>query len=328
MKQEMVATYPIVSSGLKKKHPLWAVVEWEVRRQGMQRGPWLFAGGLFLVIAGLYGLTYGNQSQINIMYINGTRIMWGSHGVTDRLVESITLPFAAWSLFGLLVIGFEALKVAMGVLSVGLLARDRQVRIHEILMASTLPTWAYVWGRWLGGVILFGTFSMVPLVAVLSAGWALYLINPGSNPPPNTLALVQLWSLLAAVDVLLISAIGLSLGTWAWRWRTVVASGLGLLSMLGPQWILLLPENTMRALTWVPNHLALLSSIETQYDMRKEVLLAPYTTVPSEDILAAIWRAVFAQPPDLTPWLGQLGYAGLGIALVTILAWRFRRSQI
>src|SRR5205807_9692222 len=53
--------------------------------------------------------------------------------------------------------------------------RDLHRRTHELLMATALPTWAYVWGRYLIGLLLSLGLSLLLLAAILGMGLFLHL---------------------------------------------------------------------------------------------------------------------------------------------------------
>ncbi|HMA34426.1 MAG TPA: hypothetical protein VKY74_08065 [Chloroflexia bacterium] len=290
--------------GAAPRRPVGAVVEWELRRFAAHRGLWLLGGCLFAIFAGLIPLMHPLMSS--------------------TFVGPDTLLPLLW--FVEVVGGFEALKIAVVVLCMGLLASEVQHRTHELVMATALPTGAYVWGRWLAGLILCGGLSLLLLGGVLTGAWIVNLVDPANSLPPNGAAIFSVWAFVAAVDVPVISALALVAGA-CWPRRIVAGSvGLTLLCILGPQLVRLDGEPP----AWVPNHLWMLGNLLGHYANQVQALVTPYIPEVPNEVPAAVvglWRQGWTGPVDLTPWLAQLGYAGLAVGLVAILAWRFRRFR-
>src|SRR5260370_34701276 len=55
--------------------------------------------------------------------------------------------------------------------------RDLSRRTHELLMATALPTWAYVWGRYLAGLVMSLGLAGLVLTSILGVGWAFHLTH-------------------------------------------------------------------------------------------------------------------------------------------------------
>src|SRR5256884_3560350 len=48
--------------------------------------------------------------------------------------------------------------------------RDLNRRTHELLMTTALPTWAYVWGRYLAGLVMSLGLALLLLASILGMG--------------------------------------------------------------------------------------------------------------------------------------------------------------
>src|SRR5260370_13200194 len=70
--------------------------------------------------------------------------------------------------------------------------RDLSRRTHELLMATALPTWAYVWGRYLAGLVMSLGLAGLVLASILGMGWLLHLTITHS-PLPEICNLMVIW---------------------------------------------------------------------------------------------------------------------------------------
>ena len=74
-------------------------------------------------------------------------------------------------------------------------ARDYKKRVHEMLMATPLPTSAYVWGRFLAVLTIVLGQAILMLLAALLMGSILHLRN-AEYPQPTLTNLVTVWELI------------------------------------------------------------------------------------------------------------------------------------
>src|SRR5215469_11656231 len=155
----MTATTPVAAGRATKSRwitPLLAVVAWEVRRWRALRSTWALgaaAAGLFLFsvwVPAMAGVTYSTPQYSVTGNLAGISVI--------GLV--VSLPGRSLLLLALLLPFVNAESVT----------RDLARRTHELLLTTALPAWAYVWGRYLAGLLLSLMLSVVLLLAILVAG--------------------------------------------------------------------------------------------------------------------------------------------------------------
>ena len=130
---------------VRRTQPLFSVLAWELRRFGSSRLLWVQAlgvVGLTLLVAWLgraascfgFGIGNGNANLTFISACVAGTSAWGFAQVFPGyvLLLGVLLPFVN----------------ADGV------SRDLTRRTHELLMTTPLPNWAYVWGRYLIGLLM------------------------------------------------------------------------------------------------------------------------------------------------------------------------------
>jgi ABC-type transport system involved in multi-copper enzyme maturation permease subunit len=100
-------------------------------------------------------------------------------------------------------------------------ARDLNRRTHELLMTTALPSWAYVWGRFLMGLLLSLGLALLLLVAILGMGVLLHLTVPAYPLPPAG-AVLLLWVGMIVPATMLISSVSFALGTVLLRQATLI----------------------------------------------------------------------------------------------------------
>ena len=90
--------------------------------------------------------------------------------------------------------------------------RDRSRRTHELLLATALPTWVYVWGRYLAGLLLSLGLSLLMLTALLGMGWLWHLTVP-NYPMPQISNLLVIWVGIIASATIVVGSLSFALGT-------------------------------------------------------------------------------------------------------------------
>jgi ABC-type transport system involved in multi-copper enzyme maturation permease subunit len=63
--------------------------------------------------------------------------------------------------------------------------RDLTRRTHELLMTTAVPSWAYVWGRYLTGLLMSLGLAVLLLAAILAYGSAPAPDNTGVSYAPD-----------------------------------------------------------------------------------------------------------------------------------------------
>jgi hypothetical protein len=92
-------------------------------------------------------------------------------------------------------------------------------------MTTTLPTRAYVWGRYLMGLLVSLGLALLLLVAIVGMGWLLHL-SVTDYPAPEIGAVLILWVGMVVPATILVSSISFALGTVLPRQSTRVKIGI------------------------------------------------------------------------------------------------------
>ena len=208
-------------SAARRTTPLWNVLAWELRRLMQSRLTWLlalicFALFLFMIWSDRGPSTYTAQHLSptlsyyfsgNIPYVSPARLSYQLHR-TALLLLLMALPFLC----------------ADGV------ARDLKRHTHELVMTTSLPTWAYVLGRYLIVLGLSLGLGVELLGAILAMDLAMHLFVGGPEYVlPQVGPIVTFWAVLALPTIVLISSATFLLGTLLPQYANLVKIG----SMLG-----------------------------------------------------------------------------------------------
>lgn len=208
-------------------------------------------------------------------------------------------------------------------------ARDWKRRTHELLLTTPLPGWAYVWGRYLTGLLLSLGIALVVLAAILVEG-AGSLLTIASYPTPQIGTILAIWGVNVVPAVVLLSSVSFALGTWLPRRSTVVKIAI-LIVWLGVAGAFAgLPSiyplsNWQLALDPTSNGWSTVIVAQYRFEFYHHV---PLTAPRSQSL--PFFLALENRLPDMSAWLaGQLVWVGLGIVLVilaTVFFKRFRSS--
>lgn len=192
---------------LPRSQPLLAVMTWELRRLRASRTTWLLplaALILFLVVRWTQRLP----------------IPWGPLSVSDhaslRYTFSSTIePSSPWALTTVLPTTLVfLLAVTLPFVCADGVALDLKRRTHELLMTTSLPTWAYVLGRYLIVLGLSLGLAVLLLIAILGMALALHLgLGGADQPPPQVGPVLAFWAALLQPTVILVSSLSFALGT-------------------------------------------------------------------------------------------------------------------
>ena len=286
------------STQFKSPSPLLSVWGWEIRRVFENPLNWAFTLASFLFFLAM---------------------MWFKHAWNMGTDTGSQFTLYGTSAIGLL---YEFTVVLMFVFAFMLpfvvtegIARDYKKRMHEVIMATSLSTPAYVWGRFLAVLsIAFGQ-ALLMLLAGLVMGSILHLRND-AYPQPLLSNLIIVWALIVIPPMILITGIGFSLGTfWPRRTRLIM---LGILIA----WILLFTLGSILRLN--PTGSSIVVSIIPQLMQKANASLA---SLPL-DQRAAWVQQLQANLPDVGGWIiPQYGLAAAGILLVGITTAGFRRFR-
>src|SRR5260370_41460217 len=139
--------------------------------------------------------------------------------------ESITIPSAHgpptfwltytnnWGLYNTLP---ETPGIFLGMflpfLNVDGVARDLKRRTHELLMTTAIPSWAYVWGRFLSGLLLSLGVACLVLLAIFAHAALRHVAQPDIYLPPNLPGFTAQWALIVLPPTMLLSSISFAAG--------------------------------------------------------------------------------------------------------------------
>jgi ABC-type transport system involved in multi-copper enzyme maturation permease subunit len=293
-----------------RNSPLLSVLAWELRRFRASRLFWFQALGIFCFLLFLTWALHASQgfgTESNNLQLFGSIAGTSPEGLlhtlpTVLLVLALFLPFVT----------------ADGV------ARDFSRRTHELLLTTAVPTWAYVWGRYLASLLISLGLALLVLASLLGVGWLLHLTT-NDYPAPDLPVVLLLWASMVVSATILVSSLGFALSTLfprlsmlikvvslvAWIFGGVVIP-LGQGNATPPAW----------AINWDPTS-----------GMTAHGLLAAYPNpmsfaITSEAQLQQIISGIESKIPTLAGWFApHLGLSGLGLALVLVAALAFKRSR-
>jgi ABC-type transport system involved in multi-copper enzyme maturation permease subunit len=305
---------------------LWRVTIWEARRTVMRPLTWVVAALLFAVFA----LVMDSQAHPG-----------GPRGFGDGIISfQAVIPYgSAEQIYYLLPFDliFPLALVIVFVATDGV-ARDWHRRTHELVMATSLPTWAYVWGRFLVVTALSLVFAVELLLAILFLITIKHATIGGANYPAAQLGpVLATWAALVLPTTLLAGGLSFALGTLLFRKTTLVKLGIvlawffwmGALPAIAqenpdvPQWLL----------QWDPTYVGLAKTgLYDIYDTAFEHSTLPLEQAShaiSQTQLLGIFDRQVNELPDVGSWLPpHLVWALLAVGLVLLASRVFTRYQI
>lgn len=293
-------------------HPLLSVMAWELRRFVASRLFWLqaltfFCFLLFVTWAMKMPSQFGRPTMPNQEaldgFVTGTSA-WGllmSLPSTSLLLLVLLLPFVT----------------ADGV------TRDLNRRTHELLLTTSLPTWAYVWGRYLTGLLISLGLALLLLAAILLMGLVLHLTVPAYPLPPLNVVLL-LWVGMVLPATVLVSSLGFALSTLFPHLTNLVKIVILVVWVIGA---VILPTGLRNTtppawyVNWDPTSAVTTLGLLPRYSLN-------LSTITSQAQLQQILLTVENQMPDIAGWFApHLVLAGLSLLLVLIATLAFKRSR-
>lgn len=293
-------------------HSVAVVLLWELRRIGANRSSAVVAALLFLLFLLLaasqleaHQLTYYQTGGQNVhLVISGTSV-WGM---------SLTIPRLLLLVFGLVLPFLAADRVT----------QDWKRRSNEILMATAIPTWAYVAGRYLAALLVSLATAVLLLLAVLALGLAAPLLI--GAPPMNGAGVAAIWAVTVLPAAALLSGVSFALSTLAPRQSNLVKVAVLIAWFLCATFVAFQGDPLSAYLVWDPTSAQLSATLDQQYTQQWLAGFQWDAAAQAGSVRAA--RAVEQQAPELSAWLlPHLTYAGLGLVAVAVAAARFRRFR-
>ena len=296
-----------------RPRPLLSVMTWEFRRFFASRLFWFQALGFFGL---LLLITWASHAPDNFSTQNaqGGELLSGFIAGTSAGGLLHTLPTVLVVLVLLL-----PFVTADGV------TRDLNRRTHELLMTTALPTWAYVWGRYLAGLVMSLGLALLLLVSILGMGGLLHLTVP-AYPLPQIGAVLLLWVGMVLPATVLVSSFGFALSTLLPRLSTLVKVVILVAWIVGALVLPLGLGNTTPPpawyVNWDPTSGITALGLLPAYSMN----LGP--TITNEAQLQQLVLTVENKMPDIAGWFApHLLLAGCSLVLVLVAAFTFKRSR-
>ena len=319
-------------AAIERPHPLVRVMAWELRRFCASRLLWVQALGFFAL--SLF-LTWSQDIPLTLNHANATVPFYGFLAGTSAWGLLLTLPTGTLLLLGVLLPFINADGVT----------RDRSRRTHELFMAIALPTWAYVWGRYLAGLLLSLALSLLMLAAILGMGLFLHLTITGhllqrignhiaDYPLPQIGSLMIIWVGIIASATIVVSSLSFVLGTLLPRLTTLVKIVILVAWFVGSEIpSILLNQNSHAAnfslpawyINWDPTSVGIALGLFNKYmtDFSNLANKATSTAQTQHDLLTVENTLI-----DLGGWFApHLLLAGLSLVLVLVAAFAFKRSR-
>jgi ABC-type transport system involved in multi-copper enzyme maturation permease subunit len=292
---------------LPRPHPLFAVIAWELRRYRASRLFWLQAllfFGLILLVMRLEHNDVGTASSTFLF--SGAVALSSPWGLLDQLPSGLLLMLC-------LILPFV---MADGV------SRDLSRRTHELLMTTPVPNWAYVWGRYLVGVLISLGLALLLLAAILGMGMVLHLL--GTNyPTPELGPVLLLWFGIVVTATVVVSSLSFALGTVFLRQATWVKISIMLAWFVGafalPTAMFGADRTTPPAwyVNWDPTSAATKFGLLPQYEAAWQSQAFTATSLAqAQRILDAVENII----PSNTTWLAPHLILAVGSLLLVLLA--------
>jgi ABC-type transport system involved in multi-copper enzyme maturation permease subunit len=288
---------------------------WELRRFFASRLFWLQALGFILltvfvvwILREPYGFPIDDRDVTYSGFVAGTSV-WG-------LLMTIPPIYITLLFFLLPFVNAEGV------------ARDLTRRTHELLMTASLPTWAYVWGRYLIGLLMSLGLAALMLAAILGMGVLLHLTIP-DYPLPPVGSILLLWVGMVLPATFLVSSLSFMLGSLFPRQANLVKIAILVGWIIGA---LVLPSSGAGqtklpswAINWDPTSAAtghdLSMSYQTAFNQQTS---APLSLAQWQQLLLSVEN----KAPDLSGWFGpHLLIAALSLLLVVVAAFAFQRFR-
>jgi ABC-type transport system involved in multi-copper enzyme maturation permease subunit len=285
---------------------------WELRRFGTSRTFWLQALGFFCFLL----LIEAAQNWPN-------RVDYGRPAGG----ESISGFIAGTSALGLLYslpTSLALLVLIVPFVSADGVTRDLQRRTYELLMTTTLPLWAYVWGRYLVGLLMSLGLALLMLAAILGMGAVMHLTVP-EYPWPSMGAALLLWLGMVVPAIVLVSGVGFALATLLPHLSTPIKVAFMLVWMVG---VFVVPrlggdQPPTWYVNWDPTSAVTARGLLSQYSVG-DLLRSASNEAHFQNALVAMENKL----PAIGGWFtSHLLVGGLGLLLVLLVPFAFRRSR-
>jgi ABC-type transport system involved in multi-copper enzyme maturation permease subunit len=293
---------------LRRPLPLLAVLAWELRRFRASRLFWFQALGF-----------WGFQ----LLIIWALRDQGGLMTVGHQQFTFHVAVTSAQGLLGTLPTYVMALVFVLPFVTADGVTRDQQRQTHELVLTTALPTWAYVWGRYLAVLLMGLGLALLLFVSFLGMGGVLHLTDaPYSLPHPA--AVFLLWVGMVVSATILVSSVGFALST-VWPGLSIlIKTSIMVVWLMGAVIIPngLIDQPPTWYVDWDP------TSAFTAQGMLPAYGIPPHTTFTSQAQVQQLVLSLQNTMPNLAGWfVPHLVLAGLSLVLVLIAALTFKHSR-
>jgi ABC-type transport system involved in multi-copper enzyme maturation permease subunit len=283
---------------------------WELRRFSSSHIFWLQALGLFCF-------------QVLLTWVQATLDLDSNLTVTAFIPGT-----SAWGLLVTLPPMLMLMVVLLPFVTADGVARDLQRRTNELVLSTVVPGWAYVWGRYLIGLLMSLGLAVLLLAAILGIGMAQHL-TVTDYPAPQPGAVLVLWSSMVLPATVLVSSLGFAFVTLFPRLSTLVkililvAWVVGALVMPG----LIFQPSVPTALqngysAWDPTSLLTAVTMLQRYQPPQSAVAM--STAQFQGLINTLAN----KTPDMSTWLApHLIEAGLSLLLVAMAAYGYQRFR-
>jgi ABC-type transport system involved in multi-copper enzyme maturation permease subunit len=299
---------------IQRPNPLLSVMSWELRRFLANRLFWaqalgFFCFSLFLIWATQAPENFGNRG--------------GARGVA---ISGFVAGTSAWGLLMTLPLILALLALLLPFVTADGVTRDFSRRTHELILTTALPTWAYVWGRYLVGLLMGLGLALMMLAAILGMGLLLHLANT-AYPLPSISAVLLLWVGMVLPATILVSSVSFALSTLLPRLTMLVKVVILVAWIMGA---VVLPTSFRGSATppawyvnWDPTSAITALGLLTPYSFDNAAMKAT-----SEAQFQQAFITIENTLPTIGAWFSShLLLAGFSLALVLIAALAFKRSR-
>jgi len=301
---------------IERPRLLARVMAWELRRFLASRLFWFQALGLFgFLLLMTWALHAPDQMSAGVS-VNG-----GGGG------EPLTGFIAGTSAGGLL----HTLPTVLVVLVLLLpfitadgVTRDLNRRTHELLMTTALPTWVYVWGRYLAGLVMSLGLALLLLLSTLGMGWLLHF-TVADYPAPEISTVLLLWVGIVLSATVLVSGFGFALSTLLPRLSTLVKTVIMVAWLVGGLVVPLGLGGTAPA-TWYVNWDP--TSGVTALGLLPAYSMSLNPSITTEAQFQQFILSIENKMPPLAGWFApHLLLGGASLLLVLLASLAFKRSH-
>jgi hypothetical protein len=206
-------------SAVRRPNPLLAVTRWELDRALTNRATWIIAALLFVLC--LLLLEYSDLRQM--FAVSATIAPSGAP--VQRVVQGALTRNTFWGLAVLLPITLLEFGLFLPFVTTDGVSLDLRRRTHELIMTTALPSWAYVWGRYVAVTIIALGLAMEYLLALLIVDVGLHLTQADVYPAIDLPGTVAIWVVLVLPATLLLGSLSFALGVVLPRQSNVIKAG-------------------------------------------------------------------------------------------------------